>query len=183
MDISRRSVHRIIKNGLHRKGFKRFTSQDLNEKHIAERSKRSEKVLAVRRSKRLPNLVFSDGKTFFAEQYVNHQNDRVYLAGLSSDHLDELRVPRKQEAAQIMDWAAVSENDGSPLIFLIWEPKKSKLTEEFMGKECCKLLCYRMHVNNPVRSPGHSNRLGSIAPSQWYARMVEKKTFHTSSTD
>lgn len=83
-----------------------------------KRLERSKELIRLFDSGELPNLVFSDEKTFCIEQFLNKQNDRVWLKGRSSDHPDELRVTRRQGADQIMVWAAVTRNGKSPLVFL-----------------------------------------------------------------
>lgn len=117
-NISDRSVRRILKNKLQLKPFKKFKSQELTALQRTKRFERSKKLLAMRRSRKLPNLVFSDEKTFCIEHFLNKQNDRKWFSGRSSDHSDDLRITRRQGADQIMVWAAVTENGRSPLLFL-----------------------------------------------------------------
>ena len=61
----------------------------------------------------LPNLFFYDEKPFPIDQFVNKQNDRVYLPKRSAaiGHLN-------LSAADVMLWAAVTADGRSPLAFI-----------------------------------------------------------------
>lgn len=118
LNVSDRSVRRILKDKLKLKPFKRFKSQELTTLQRSKRFERSKVLIRMGRRGELPNLVFSDEKTFCIEQFVNKQNDRNWLSGRASDHSDELRVTRRQGADQVMVWAAITENGRSPLIFM-----------------------------------------------------------------
>lgn len=138
MNISDRSVRRILKNKLDVKPFKRFRSQDLNALQRDKRFKRSKELLVMRRRGELPNLVFSDEKTFCIEQFKNRQNDRKWLKGRSSDHSDELRVTRRQGADQVMVWAAITENGRSPLVFLPMGRNEVKIDQKIYREKVLK---------------------------------------------
>lgn len=88
----------------------------------------------------LPNIVFSDETIFIVEQFVNKQNDRVYLAKISADNLSLRSATRKQGPAQVMVWAAVTANGRSPLVFL---PNGIKVNAQL----------YRERVLEPVLKP------------------------------
>lgn len=150
-NISEKSVRRILKNKLKVKPFKKFTAQDLSKKQKDERLKRCKQILALRRSQNLPNLVFSDEKTFCVEQFLNRQNDRVWLSGSRKDNQEKLRVTRKQGAAQIMVWAAVSENARTPLIFMPMGAKAVKINQHL----------YRENVLEAVLKPWAQKEFGS----------------------
>ncbi|CAG4939817.1 unnamed protein product [Parnassius apollo] len=128
LNVSNRSVHRILKEKLKVKPLKK---KNISQKLTAlQRSKRLERSKELIRSGELPNLVFSDEKTFCVEQFLNKQNDRVCLNGRISDHADELQVTRRQGADQIMVWAAVSEKGRSPFVFLPMGRNQVKINQQ-----------------------------------------------------
>lgn len=150
LNVSRPSVSVILKKKLKVKPFKKFTSQFLSDDHKKKRLERCRWILSMRRKGELPNLVFSDEKVFCVEQYANRQNDRVWLRGSRSENLDRLRLTRRQGAAQIMVWAAVTEHGRSPLVFLP------------MGKDEVKInqRIYREKVLKPGLLPWASKQFG-----------------------
>lgn len=121
LNVSEKSVRRVLKITLKLKPLKKNTCQELNHAQKKMRLKRSKALIRMYDCGQLPNLVFSDEKTFCVEQFVNKQIDRVWLKGRSSDHSDELRVTRPQGAAQVMVWSAVTEI-GRSLLFLKSQP-------------------------------------------------------------
>ncbi|CAG5024244.1 unnamed protein product [Parnassius apollo] len=108
-------------------------AQDLKELTAFQRSERlerSKELIRLLDSGELPNLVFSDEKTFCVEHFLNKPNDRVWLKGRVSNHADELQVTRRQGADQIMVWAAVSEKGRSPLVFLPMGRNQVKINQQ-----------------------------------------------------
>ena len=63
-------------------------------------------------------IVFSDEKMFTVEAQFNPQNDRVLARHSEDIPEDMLTVYRRQKAASVMVWAAVSKTWKSPLIFV-----------------------------------------------------------------
>lgn len=118
MSISTESMNRILKKDLGLKPYKRQKVHDLTAKQKKVRLDRSK--LLLRRAARgdFPNIVFSDEKNFPMEQYLNKQNDRVWLAERSSENLDHRTVGRNQHPPQVMVWAAVTANGRSPIVFI-----------------------------------------------------------------
>lgn len=150
LNISRKSVQRILAEKLKVRPFKKSISQELTTAQQKKRLNCSKALIRLLDGGELPNLVFSDEKTFCIEQYVNKQNDRVWLKGRSSDHSDKLRITRRQGAAQIMVWAAVTENGRSPLLFLP------------MGKDAVKInqRIYRQKVLKEALLPWAQEQFG-----------------------
>lgn len=79
---------------------------------------RAKELLRRAESGELPNLVFSDESPFTIEQYVNKQNDRVYLPKRSVENLHLRMATRKQAAPMVMVWAAITTDGRTPLVFL-----------------------------------------------------------------
>lgn len=111
------NISRILAKKLKVKPFKKFTNQELTAAHQKKQLNGSKALIRLLDDGEFPNSEFSDEKTFCIEPYFKKQNDRVWLQGRASNHSGELRVTRRQEAAQIMVWAAVTENGRSPLLF------------------------------------------------------------------
>lgn len=129
LNVSVRSVGRILKRKLKTHPMKKYKCHELTALLRSKRLERAKALIRLLDRGELSNLVFSDEKTFCVEQYLNKQNDRVWLKGRASDHSDELRVNRRQGAAQIMVWAAITENGRSPLVFLPMGPKEVKINQ------------------------------------------------------
>ncbi|CAG5026129.1 unnamed protein product [Parnassius apollo] len=96
----------------------------------SKRLERSKELIRLLDSGELPNLVFSNEKTFCVEQFLNKQNDRVWLKGRVSDHADELLIPRRRGADQIMGWAAAAEKGRSLLVFLPMGRNQVKINQQ-----------------------------------------------------
>ena len=66
----------------------------------------------------LPNLVFCDEKPFVIQQFVNKQNDRVYLPKWSAVNLQLRLATGTQAPAMAIMWAAITADGRSPLVFI-----------------------------------------------------------------
>lgn len=151
LDVSDRSMRRILKTKLNVRPLKKNKSQELTLLQRQKRLNRSKELIRLLDCGQLPNLVFSDESTFCVEQHLNRQNDRVWLKGRVSDHSEDLRVTRRQGAAQVMVWAAVHENGRSPLVFLPMGPKGVKINQQV----------YREQVLEAYLIPWAQNEFGS----------------------
>ncbi|XP_055622148.1 uncharacterized protein LOC129765750 [Toxorhynchites rutilus septentrionalis] len=79
LKISDRSLRRILKDKVQSKPYKIQKVQDLSMKQKQERVKRAKALLKRAAEGRLKNIVFTDEKLFTVAQFVNKQNDRVWL--------------------------------------------------------------------------------------------------------
>lgn len=116
--ISDRSVRDILKKKLGVNPYKIQKAHNLTPKQKLQRLQRAKELKRLHVSGQLPNIVFSDEKNYPIEQYVNKQNDRVWLAERSYDNLEQRLVTRTQAPPHVMVWAAVTADGRSPLIFL-----------------------------------------------------------------
>ena len=66
----------------------------------------------------MPNLVFSEEKPFVIEQFVNKQNDHVYLPKRSAANLQLRLATRTQALTMVMVWAALTADGRSLLVFI-----------------------------------------------------------------
>lgn len=118
LKISRRSIQRILKTDLQLKPLKIHKVQDLTPAQKKVRLQRAKKLKRLSANGLLPNIVFSDEKIFTVQQYLNKQNDRVWLRGRSIDNLGQRVVTRKQGPASVMVWAGVTAEGRTPLVFI-----------------------------------------------------------------
>lgn len=118
LGVSDRSVRRILKNDLKVKPYKFQKAHELTEKQKKVRLQRAKELLRLAESGQFPNIVFSDEKIFPIEQFVNSQNDRVYLKERSHENLSHRMVTRKQHPPQVMVWAAATADGRSPIVFI-----------------------------------------------------------------
>lgn len=118
LNISDRSLRRILKDKLQTKPYKIQKVQDLSMRQKQERVKRAKALLQRAAEGRLENIVFTDEKLFTVEQFVNKQNDRVWLPARSRTHADVLTATRRQKSASVMVWAGITRDGRTPLVFV-----------------------------------------------------------------
>lgn len=100
------------------KPFKVQKVQNLTDAQKKVRLERARELKRLHVRGAIPNIVFSDEKNFTIEQFVNKQNDRVWLTERSYENLNSRLATRRQAPAQVMVWAAVTANFRGPLVFL-----------------------------------------------------------------
>ena len=84
MEISRRSVSRIVKNDLGMKSLKRKNMHFITPQIRQKRTVRSKGLLVGHAVNGADNILFSDGKLFTIEEAVNSQNDRIIASSVSA---------------------------------------------------------------------------------------------------
>ena len=118
MEISRRSVSRIVKNDLGMKSLKRKNVHFMTPQIRQKRTVRSKGLLERHAVYGGDNILFSDGKLFTIEEALNSQNDRI-IASLVSAITEEVHcVGRIQKPLSVMVWAGVSAIGRTPLVFV-----------------------------------------------------------------
>ena len=80
LNMSQYSIRQTLKNELGVKSLKFQKVLELTPQQKENRLKRVKELLCLAESCELPNSVFFDEKTFVVQQFVNKQNDRVYLS-------------------------------------------------------------------------------------------------------
>lgn len=133
LNVSARSMGRILKNELRLKPYKIQKVQDLTLAQKAVRLARAKVLKHLHVGGELENLVFSDENFFTVQQYVNKQNDRVWLECKSKDNLDQRIAMRKQAPASVMVWAAVTATGRSPLVFIEQEVNQQIYREKILN--------------------------------------------------
>lgn len=118
LGISRERLAHILKTELKLKPLKIQKVQELTPAQKKTRLERCKALKGLLVNGALPNIVFSDEKIFTVQQYVNKQNDRVWLPGRSNDNLEQRIATRKQAPEHVMVWAAVSAENRSRLVFI-----------------------------------------------------------------
>lgn len=118
LNVSHRSLRRIIHKDLGLKAFKKRKQHGLT---AAQRKKRFERCkLLLQRFKPLDVnfIAFSDEKLFVTEERYNAQNTRVYAAKFEDIPEDKRTVSHFQKPGSVMIWAAVSTQGKFPLKFI-----------------------------------------------------------------
>lgn len=92
--------------------------QDLTAAQKKAWLERAKELLRLAESGQLPNSVFSDEKPFVVQQFVNKQNDRIYLPKRLPENWDLRLATRTQKPAMVMVWATVTVDGRSPHIFI-----------------------------------------------------------------
>ncbi|XP_053966563.1 uncharacterized protein LOC128868467 [Anastrepha ludens] len=105
LKLSDFSISRILKNDLKVKTYDFQKSHDLTPKQQQVRLVRAKELPRLTESGQFPNTVFSDETTFQIEQFVNSQNDRVYLTDRTYLNLSHRLATRRQRPPPVMVWA------------------------------------------------------------------------------
>ena len=116
--VSPMSIYRILKNKLMVKPYKIQKVQELTDAQKKVRLDKAKQLKAMAARSELEDVVFTGEKVFTVPQFVNKQNDRVWLSDRSSINLDHLRAYRKQKPASVMVWAGITANGRTPLVFV-----------------------------------------------------------------
>lgn len=181
--ISQSSIRRVFKNELHVKPYKIQKVQELTISQKKVRLDKAKELKALLARSELKNIVFSDEKIFTIMQYVNKQNDRVYLSDRSTMNLDHLRAYRKQRPASVMVWAGVTQNGRTPLVFVPMgvkinaESYRELILEGCLKPWATKLFKKNRYVFQQVSAPAHRAKITQewlkkhvpafIPPSLW----------------
>ncbi|XP_021694325.1 uncharacterized protein LOC110674337 [Aedes aegypti] len=118
LNISDRSIRRILKDKLQTKPYKIQKIQDLSVKQKQERVKRAKSLLKKAAEGEFENILFTDEKLFTVQQFVNKQNHRVWLPKRSRTRADVLTATRRQKPASVMVWAGITRDGRTPLVFV-----------------------------------------------------------------
>lgn len=118
LKISRERMQHILSNKLGLKALKFQKAHDLTPAQKKVRLDRAKELLRLHAAGNLSQIVFSDEKNYCIQQYVNKQNDRVYLTERSYENLNVRLATRTQAPPHVMVWAAVTADGRSPLVFL-----------------------------------------------------------------
>lgn len=117
MDISLRSMSRLIRDDLHMKAFRRCTGHLLTPRLKQIRLERCKKLLQWHASNGHENILFTDEKNFTVEEVFNKQNDKVYARTSEEAKTIVPRVQRGHHPTSVMVWWGVSHKGVTSLHF------------------------------------------------------------------
>lgn len=150
MQISQKSMSRIIKEDLGLSAYKRHTGHLLTAA-LKEKRKRKSKALLSRYAKNAHRqILFTDEKIFTVEESFNKQNDRVYAR--SSREASQLipRVQRGHHPASVMVWWGVCYDGVTKLHFCEKGVKTSaKVYQSTVLEPIVKPLNQSIFTNKP----------------------------------
>lgn len=129
LNISRGSVHNILRHDLGCYAYKKRKVHGLSQASKQKRAERSNTILSWHAG---DEFVFSDEKLFVLEQSHNAQNDRLWAAKMADIPENQKYVPRFQGAPSVMVWGAVCTRGKLPLIFI---DKGVKINAEYYKTE------------------------------------------------
>ena len=121
LNISRRSVKRIIDEDLQFRPLKKTKVQKLSDADIEKRYPRSQRLLEMFTKKKLEKAFFSDEKIFKVKQQYNTKNDVFYVPkGTLKKDVPDKRLHREQSGfpKQIMVSVAVSKAGKTSVLFV-----------------------------------------------------------------
>ena len=119
--ISKSSVHRIVKQDLRLKCFKKKKAQDLTTANKLARLTRARQLLKKYPEHAVPFIWFSDEKIFSVAPPMNSQNDRVYVtAGMRKKQVpaERLLKTRSNFSRSVMVSVAVSSLGCTEMVFV-----------------------------------------------------------------
>ena len=108
MNISRRSMSRILREDLQLGAYRRCVSHLLTPKLKEIRLERCKKLLKRFKNNGHRRILFSDEKIFTIEEKFNRQNDRVYAKSCYEAKEKAPRVTRAHHPPSVMVWWGVS---------------------------------------------------------------------------
>lgn len=118
LNISKRSVARILKFDLNVKPFRKVRVCKLTEIHKASRLQRATALLQRFTPANIRHIVFSDETFFDVDEYCNKQNSRVYAINKSAIQPHELLLQKSNFPNHMMVFFACSYNSKFPPIFV-----------------------------------------------------------------
>lgn len=150
MNITQKSMSRIIKKDLGLGAFKRRTGHLLTAALKKNRLQKSKRLLVKYADNLHRKILFTDEKIFTVQEKFNKQNDRVYAR--SSKEASELipRVEKGHHPASVMVWWGVSYDGVTDLHFCEQGVKTSaKVYQETVLEAVVKPLNHSLFQNQP----------------------------------
>lgn len=123
LEISTRSMSRLIRDDLHMKAYRRSTAHIMTPRLKQIRLERCKRLLLWHAANGLENILFTDEKIFTVEQVFNKQNDKVYATSSEEAKKTVPRVQRGHHPAFVMVWWGVSNKGVTTLHFCEKESK------------------------------------------------------------
>lgn len=117
LEISTRSMSRLIRDDLHMKAYRRSTAHMLTPRLKEIRHERCKRLLLWHATNGHENILFTDEKIFTVEEVFNKQNDKVYATSSEEAKKTVPRVQRGHHPASVMVWWGVSHKGVTTLHF------------------------------------------------------------------
>lgn len=138
LQMSKSTAHRIIRQHLKLKAYKRVQVQMLSDTDKKRRRQKAKALLQRFTDDDVKQIIFSDEKMFTVAEKVNKQNDRLYAA--SKDNLSPavLKVRKAEFPAKIMVWGAVCSK--GPLKLKFVDPGTKVNTEYYKNDILSEVL-------------------------------------------
>lgn len=169
INISTRSLQRIIKIDLGLKPYKKRIQHGLTDVAKKKRFVRCQHLLDRYAPQDLEKIVFSDEKLFLIEEKANSQNIRIYSASIE-DIPEEMRtVERFQKENKTMVWCGISKKGKFPMTFVEKGVKiNAKYYQERILEPIVKVEGKRIYKNSnwtfqQDSAPAHK----AITTQQW----------------
>lgn len=130
--ISQATVSRAIKDDLHLHPYRPRKCQYLTDSCRLKRLQRSGALLQRFTADDVKSIIFCDEKQFTIDKRWNPQNNRIYAATLHDIPPALRMVQRRQKAAQVLVWAAVSHAGKLALHFV---PTGTSINRQYYERE------------------------------------------------
>ncbi len=117
MNVSKRSMSRILREDLQLGAYRRCVSHLLTARLRKIRADRCKKLLKRFKNNGHRRILFSDEKIFTIEEKINRQNDRVYAKTCYEANEKAPRVTRAHHPPSVMVWWGVSYEGATKIHF------------------------------------------------------------------
>lgn len=117
LNISNRSMCRLVRDDLSMKAYRRSTGHLLTARLKEIRLTRCKRLLQWHATNGHENILFTDEKIFTVEEKFNRQNDRVYARTSSEAKKIIPKVQRGHHPSSVMVWWGVSHHGVTKLHF------------------------------------------------------------------
>jgi inhibitor of nuclear factor kappa-B kinase subunit alpha len=119
MNISRRSLSRVIHDDLHLKSYKTKPREALNPRQMAARVEKAQKLKRLVGATKLAKVVFTDEKIFTLDETGKHPLVKFHCKpGQQQMHITNSTRSMLSHSPGVMVWGGVSKKGKTPLIFV-----------------------------------------------------------------
>jgi DDE superfamily endonuclease len=147
MNVSKRSMSRILREDLQLGAYRRCVSHLLTPRLKKIRAERCKKLLKRFKNKGHRRILFSDEKIFTIEEKINRQNDRVYAKSCYEANEKAPRVTRAHHPPSVMVWWGVSYDGATKIHFCDAGVKTNAAVYECMLDDVVKPLNHSLFEN------------------------------------
>ena len=116
LEISERSVRRILKEDLNLKPYKKIVQPKLTDIHKAKRVQFANWIRNNFRKEDTMRILFSDEKMFDIDGIYNTQHDRVWAVDRATADANGGKIEKRQFPQKVMVWLGVCSKGVTPLV-------------------------------------------------------------------